>query len=101
MDSSYELLGMDHHSQGKPITSSLLRCEKSSCFDPLQMWKVVLAENGRLRYIESIAKRFAELTIAGKGELKAIITTVIVSLLCNCKVFCKLLLSPFEKFMFL
>ncbi|EOX93711.1 Uncharacterized protein TCM_002633 [Theobroma cacao] len=24
MDSSYELLGMDHHSQGKPITSSLL-----------------------------------------------------------------------------
>ncbi|EOY09423.1 Basic helix-loop-helix DNA-binding superfamily protein, putative isoform 1 [Theobroma cacao] len=29
MDSSYELLGMDHHSQGKPITSSLMRQSSS------------------------------------------------------------------------
>ena len=48
---------------------------------------VILAENGRLRYIESIAKRFVELTMAHKGEVKAIVTTVIVSSLFNCKVF--------------
>lgn len=40
---------------------------------------VILAGNGRLRFIESIAKRFSELTMAHKGELKAIVTTVIVS----------------------
>ncbi|XP_022148716.1 ATP synthase subunit O, mitochondrial-like isoform X2 [Momordica charantia] len=38
---------------------------------------VVLAENGRLRYIDSIAKRFLELTMAHRGEVKAIVTTVI------------------------
>ncbi|GLT60726.1 hypothetical protein SLA2020_334810 [Shorea laevis] len=38
---------------------------------------VLLAENGRLRFIESITKRFAELTMAHKGEVKAIVTTVI------------------------
>ncbi|XP_023525831.1 ATP synthase subunit O, mitochondrial-like isoform X6 [Cucurbita pepo subsp. pepo] len=38
---------------------------------------VVLAENGRLRYIDSIAKRFLELTMAHKGEVKAAVTTVI------------------------
>uniref|UniRef100_A0A7N2LCL3 ATP synthase subunit O, mitochondrial n=1 Tax=Quercus lobata TaxID=97700 RepID=A0A7N2LCL3_QUELO len=40
---------------------------------------VVLAENGRLRNIDSIAKRFGDLTMAYKGEVKAIVTTVIVS----------------------
>ncbi|XVE96044.1 hypothetical protein REPUB_Repub02eG0187300 [Reevesia pubescens] len=30
VDSSYELLGMDHHSQGKPNTSSLMRQSSSS-----------------------------------------------------------------------
>lgn len=40
---------------------------------------VVLAENGRLKHIDAIAKRFAELTMAHKGELKATVTTVIVS----------------------
>lgn len=40
---------------------------------------VVLAENGRLRYVDSIAKRFLELTMAHKGEVKAVVTTVIVS----------------------
>ena len=39
----------------------------------------MLAENGRLRYIDSIAKRFLELTMAHKGEVKAAVTTVIVS----------------------
>ncbi|KAJ8573563.1 hypothetical protein K7X08_010074 [Anisodus acutangulus] len=38
---------------------------------------VVLAENGRLKHINAIAKRFAELTLAHKGELKATVTTVI------------------------
>ncbi|KAJ8451730.1 hypothetical protein Cgig2_007213 [Carnegiea gigantea] len=38
---------------------------------------VVLAENGRLRHVDSIAKRFSELTMAHRGELKAIVTTVI------------------------
>nr|POE91981.1 atp synthase subunit o, mitochondrial [Quercus suber] len=38
---------------------------------------VVLAENGRLRNIDSIAKRFGDLTMAYKGEVKAIVTTVI------------------------
>ena len=39
----------------------------------------VVAENGRLRHLESIAKKFAELTMAHRGEMKAIVTTVIVS----------------------
>jgi len=43
--------------------------------------KAVLADNGRLRNIERIAKRFVELTMAHKGEVKVIVTTVIVSLL--------------------
>ncbi len=38
---------------------------------------VVLAENGRLRFIDSITKRFTELTMAHRGEVKAIVTTVI------------------------
>ncbi|KAF7824551.1 ATP synthase subunit O, mitochondrial-like [Senna tora] len=36
----------------------------------------VLAENGRLRNLETIAKRFVQLTMAHKGEVKAIVTTV-------------------------
>ena len=41
---------------------------------------VMLDENGRLRHIDGIAKRFAELTMAHRGEVKAIVTTIIVSL---------------------
>ncbi|XP_059651840.1 ATP synthase subunit O, mitochondrial [Cornus florida] len=37
----------------------------------------ILAENGRLRNLESIAKRFTELTMAHRGEVKAIVTSVI------------------------
>ncbi|CAL1404625.1 unnamed protein product [Linum trigynum] len=37
---------------------------------------VVLAENGRLRSIDTIAKKFAELTMADKGIVKATVTTV-------------------------
>jgi len=37
---------------------------------------VVVAENGRLKNIDTIAKRFAELAMAYKGEVKATVTTV-------------------------
>lgn len=37
----------------------------------------VLALNGRLRHIDTITKRFGELTMAYRGEVKAIVTTVI------------------------
>ncbi|WJX52346.1 hypothetical protein P8452_38466 [Trifolium repens] len=39
---------------------------------------VLLAENGRLKNVGIIAKRFAELAMAYKGEVKAIVTTVLV-----------------------
>ncbi|KAI9116668.1 hypothetical protein K1719_012326 [Acacia pycnantha] len=38
---------------------------------------VIVAENGRLRNLGSIAKKFKDLTMAHKGEVKAIVTTVI------------------------
>uniref|UniRef100_A0A7N0TBJ9 ATP synthase subunit O, mitochondrial n=1 Tax=Kalanchoe fedtschenkoi TaxID=63787 RepID=A0A7N0TBJ9_KALFE len=37
----------------------------------------LLAQNGRLVNIDTIAKRYAELAMAHKGEVKAIVTTVI------------------------
>ncbi|KAJ1381437.1 F1F0 ATP synthase OSCP/delta subunit, N-terminal domain superfamily [Sesbania bispinosa] len=40
---------------------------------------VVVAENGRLKNIDTIAKRFVELAMAYKGEVKATVTTVFVS----------------------
>lgn len=40
---------------------------------------VLLAESGRLRNIETIASRYRELAMAHKGEMKAVVTTVIVS----------------------
>jgi F-type H+-transporting ATPase subunit O len=39
----------------------------------------VLAENGRLKFIERIAERFVDLTMAHKGEVKVVVRTVIVS----------------------
>jgi len=39
----------------------------------------LVAENGRLRHMGNMAKKFTELTMAHKGEVKAIVTTVIVS----------------------
>jgi F-type H+-transporting ATPase subunit O len=45
--------------------------------DVTKSFLVLLAENGRLKYVETIAKRFAELAMAYKGEVKAIVTTVI------------------------
>ncbi|THU59127.1 hypothetical protein C4D60_Mb03t21710 [Musa balbisiana] len=45
--------------------------------DVTKNFLAVLADNGRLSYIESIAKRFIELTMAQRGEVKVIVTTVI------------------------
>ncbi|RDY00532.1 hypothetical protein CR513_16281, partial [Mucuna pruriens] len=39
---------------------------------------VIVAENGRLKNIDTIAKRFAELAMAYKGEVKATVTTVVI-----------------------
>lgn len=52
-------------------------CGQAKLSDVTNNFLVVLAENGRLRHIDSIAKRFLELTMAHKGEVKAIVTTVI------------------------
>lgn len=46
---------------------------------------VVLADNGRLRHVDTISKRFSDLTMAHRGEVKAIVTTVIVSPIFICK----------------
>jgi hypothetical protein len=43
------------------------------------IYQAVLADNGRLKYIERIAERFADLTMAHKGEVKVVVRTVIVS----------------------
>ncbi|KAK3017302.1 hypothetical protein RJ639_006901 [Escallonia herrerae] len=53
-------------------------CAQAKFSDVTKQFLVVLAENGRLRHVDSIAKRFAELTMAHKGEVKVIVTTVIV-----------------------
>ena len=43
------------------------------------LYQAVLADNGRLKYIERIAERFVDLTMAHKGEVKVVVRTVIVS----------------------
>jgi F-type H+-transporting ATPase subunit O len=43
------------------------------------IYPAVLADNGRLKYIERIAERFGDLTMAHKGEVKVVVRTVIVS----------------------
>nr|GLL24975.1 ATP synthase subunit O, mitochondrial-like [Ipomoea trifida] len=52
-------------------------CAQAKFVDVTKNFLALLAENGRLRHIDSIAKRFKELTMAHKGEVKAIVTTVI------------------------
>jgi F-type H+-transporting ATPase subunit O len=43
------------------------------------VYEAVLADNGRLKYIERIAERFVDLNMAHKGEVKVVVRTVIVS----------------------
>lgn len=52
-------------------------CAQAKFSDVTKNFLAVLAGNGRLRHMDTIAKRFSELTMAHRGELKAIVTTVI------------------------
>lgn len=52
-------------------------CASAKFSEIVKNFLVILAEYGRLKYIDSIAKRFVELTMAHRGEVKAIVTTVI------------------------
>ncbi|KAG2660971.1 ATP synthase subunit O, mitochondrial-like [Panicum virgatum] len=45
--------------------------------DVTKNFMAVLADNGRLKYIERIAERFVDLTMAHKGEVKVVVRTVI------------------------
>ncbi|KAH9774491.1 ATP synthase subunit o [Citrus sinensis] len=53
-------------------------CTQAKFSDVTKHFLVVLAENGRLRNLDTIAKRFVELTMAHKGEVKVTVTSVIV-----------------------
>ena len=50
---------------------------QSKFSDVTKNFLVLVAENGRRKNIETIAKRYRELAMAYKGEVKAIVTTVI------------------------
>ncbi|KAJ4951320.1 hypothetical protein NE237_028152 [Protea cynaroides] len=52
-------------------------CSAAKFSDITRNFLVVMAENGRLRQLDSIAKRFVELTMAHRKEVKAVVTTVI------------------------
>ncbi|KAI5682095.1 hypothetical protein M9H77_03323 [Catharanthus roseus] len=52
-------------------------CTQGKFSDITKNFLLVLAENGRLRHTENIAKRFTELTMAHKGEVKVVVTSVI------------------------
>jgi F-type H+-transporting ATPase subunit O len=52
-------------------------CIQAKFSDVTKNFLVTVAANGRLRYIDSIAKKFEELTMAHRGEVRAIVTTVI------------------------
>ncbi|XP_004499874.1 ATP synthase subunit O, mitochondrial [Cicer arietinum] len=51
-------------------------CDQAKFSDVTKNFLVIVAENGRLKNIDTIAKRFAELTMAHRGEVKATVTTV-------------------------
>ncbi|KAL7617287.1 hypothetical protein Lser_V15G03978 [Lactuca serriola] len=52
-------------------------CDQAKFSEITKNFLVVLADNGRLRHVDTIAKRFSDLTMAHRGEVKAIVTTVI------------------------
>ncbi|WP_411017378.1 ATP synthase F1 subunit delta, partial [Salmonella sp. s51695] len=52
-------------------------CTAAKFSEVTKNFLVVLSEYGRLKYIDSIATKFQELTMAHRGEVKAIVTTVI------------------------
>ncbi|KAK9282744.1 hypothetical protein L1049_010965 [Liquidambar formosana] len=88
-----ELLALVEASKGSPTFSQFIKdlsvptktrvkaieeiCAHAKFADVTKNFLLILAQNGRLKYMESIAKRLLELTMAHKGEVKAIVTTVI------------------------
>ncbi|CAN0864662.1 ATP synthase subunit O, mitochondrial [Linum grandiflorum] len=50
--------------------------EQAKFSETTKTFLVVLAQNGRLRFIDTIAKKFSQLTMADKGIVQAIVTTV-------------------------
>ncbi|KGN45131.1 ATP synthase subunit O, mitochondrial [Cucumis sativus] len=52
-------------------------CADAKFSEIMKNFLAVLAENGRLKYVDGIAKKFQELTMAHRGEVKAIVSTVI------------------------
>ncbi|KAI3743998.1 hypothetical protein L1987_57070 [Smallanthus sonchifolius] len=53
-------------------------CAQAKFSDVTKNFLVLLADNGRLRHVDTIAKRFSDLTMAHRGEVKAVVTTVII-----------------------
>ncbi|XP_057529556.1 ATP synthase subunit O, mitochondrial-like [Amaranthus tricolor] len=52
-------------------------CAQAKFSDVTRNLLLIMAENGRLRYLDGITKKFSELTMAHRGEMKATVTTVI------------------------
>ncbi|XP_014502340.1 ATP synthase subunit O, mitochondrial [Vigna radiata var. radiata] len=52
-------------------------CGEAKFSDVTKNFLVIAAENGRLKNIDTIAKKFRELAMAYKGEVKATVTTVV------------------------
>nr|KYP48840.1 hypothetical protein KK1_029483 [Cajanus cajan] len=52
-------------------------CGAAKFSDVTKNFLVIVAENGRLKNLDKIAKRYAELAMAYKGEVKATVTTVV------------------------
>ncbi|KAJ6310127.1 hypothetical protein OIU76_014956 [Salix suchowensis] len=55
-------------------------CATAKFSDITKNFLVIVAENGRLNHLESIVNKFKQLTMADKGIVKAMVTTVMVSL---------------------
>ncbi|RVW67162.1 ATP synthase subunit O, mitochondrial [Vitis vinifera] len=67
-------LSVPRDARAKAVTAILSETKFS---DVTKNFLVVLAENGRLRNLESIVENFLELAMAHQGEVKAVVTSVI------------------------
>jgi len=52
-------------------------CTAAKFSDITKHFLLILTRNGRLKYLDNVARRFSELTMAHKGEIKAVVTSVI------------------------
>ncbi|GJU21464.1 ATP synthase subunit O, mitochondrial [Tanacetum coccineum] len=50
-------------------------CDKAKFSEVTRNFLVVLADKGRLKHVDTIIKRFSDLTMAHRGEAKAVVTT--------------------------